>query len=132
MGIAHVVRAKAKLKRGGYVADLLVSGDAELGIHQISEIVPVKEVVLVGPLPPEIQNYTLYAGAGIVGDQRAARGKSVRRSACRSGRWCRVARARAWTGRPPRQVRPVKYDTSSRGALKLKRVALFLRRCYRR
>lgn len=63
MGIAHVVRAKAKLKRGGYVADLLVSGDAELGIHQISEIVPVKEVVLVGPLPPEIQNYTLYAGA---------------------------------------------------------------------
>lgn len=63
MGIAHVVRAKAKLKRGGYVADLLVSGDAELGIHQISEIVPVKDVVLVGPLPPEIQNYTIYAGA---------------------------------------------------------------------
>lgn len=63
MGIAHAVRAKAKLKRGGYVADLLVSGDAELGIHQISEIVPVKDVVLVGPLPPEIQNYTTYAGA---------------------------------------------------------------------
>ena len=63
MGIADAVRAKAKLKRGGYVADLLVSGDAELGIHQISEIVPVKDVVLVGPLPPEIQNYTSYAGA---------------------------------------------------------------------
>lgn len=63
MGIADAVRAKAKLKRGGYVADLLVSGDAELGIHQISEIVPVKGVVLVGPLPPEIQNYTTYAGA---------------------------------------------------------------------
>ncbi len=64
MGIAHAVRAKAKLKRGGgYVADLLVSGDAELGIHQISEIVPVKDVILVGPLPAEIQNYTTYAGA---------------------------------------------------------------------
>ena len=63
IGIADAVRAKAKLKRGGYVADLLVSGDAELGIHQISEIVPVKGVVLVGPLPPEIQNYTSYAGA---------------------------------------------------------------------
>jgi molybdate transport system substrate-binding protein len=62
-GIADQIRAKAKLKRGGYVADLLVSGDAELGIHQISEIVPVKEVVLVGPLPAEIQNYTTYAGA---------------------------------------------------------------------
>jgi molybdate transport system substrate-binding protein len=62
-GIADQIRAKAKLKRGGYVADLLVSGDAELGIHQISEIVPVKEVVLVGPLPADIQNYTTYAGA---------------------------------------------------------------------
>jgi molybdate transport system substrate-binding protein len=63
MGIADQVRAKAKLKRGGYVADLLVQGEAELGIHQISEIVPVKEVMLVGPLPAEIQNYTTYAGA---------------------------------------------------------------------
>jgi molybdate transport system substrate-binding protein len=62
-GMADQIRAKAKLKRGGYVADLLVSGEAELGIHQISEIVPVKEVVLVGPLPAEIQNYTTYAGA---------------------------------------------------------------------
>jgi molybdate transport system substrate-binding protein len=63
MGIADQIRAKAKLKRGGYVADLLVKGEAELGIHQISEIVPVKEVVLVGPLPAQIQNYTTYAGA---------------------------------------------------------------------
>ncbi len=63
MGIADAIRAKARLKRGGYVADLLVSGEAELGIHQISEIVPVKEVVLVGPLPVEIQNFTTYAGA---------------------------------------------------------------------
>jgi molybdate transport system substrate-binding protein len=63
MGIADAIRAKARLKRGGYVADLLVSGDAELGIHQISEILPVKGVVLVGPLPAEIQNYTVYAGA---------------------------------------------------------------------
>lgn len=64
MGIAADVRPKAKLKQGGYVADLLVSGDAELGIHQISEIIPAKGVTLVGPLPAEIQNYTVYA-AGI-------------------------------------------------------------------
>jgi molybdate transport system substrate-binding protein len=61
LGIADQIKPKAKLKQGGYVADLIVKGEAELGIHQISEIVPVKEVTLVGPLPAEIQNYTVYA-----------------------------------------------------------------------
>ncbi|HEY5216794.1 MAG TPA: substrate-binding domain-containing protein, partial [Pseudolabrys sp.] len=50
-----------KLKKGGHVADLIVSGEAELGLHQISEIVPVKGASLVGPLPKEIQNTTTYA-----------------------------------------------------------------------
>ncbi len=77
MGIADAIRAKAKLKRGGYVADLLVSGDAELGIHQISEIVPVKGVVLVGPLPAEIQNYTTYAGAVSATAKDAAAAKAL-------------------------------------------------------
>src|SRR5262249_32479646 len=42
LGIADQIKPKAKLKQGGHVADLIVSGEAELGIHQISEIVPVK------------------------------------------------------------------------------------------
>ena len=61
LGIADQIRPKAKLKKGGHVADLIVSGEAELGLHQISEIVPVKGAVLVGPLPKEIQNTTTYA-----------------------------------------------------------------------
>ncbi len=69
LGIANAVKPKAKLKQGGYVADLIVSGEAELGIHQISEILPVKGVTLVGPLPAEIQNYTTYA-AGLSASAR--------------------------------------------------------------
>lgn len=61
LGIADQIRPKAKLKKGGHVADLIVSGEVELGLHQISEIVPVKGAVLVGPLPKEIQNTTTYA-----------------------------------------------------------------------
>ena len=62
LGIADQVRPKAKLKAGGYVAELVASGEAEIAIHQISEIVPVKGVTLAGPLPAEIQNSTVYAG----------------------------------------------------------------------
>jgi molybdate transport system substrate-binding protein len=63
LGIAAEIKPKAKLKKGGYVADLIASGEAELGLHQISEILPVKGVKLVAPLPAEIQNYTTYAAA---------------------------------------------------------------------
>jgi molybdate transport system substrate-binding protein len=64
LGIAADVKPKAKLIPGGAVAEHVAKGEAELGIHQISEILPVKGVTLVGPLPAEIQNYTVYA-AGI-------------------------------------------------------------------
>jgi molybdate transport system substrate-binding protein len=65
LGIAKEVNAKAKLIHGGAVADHIADGEAEIGIHQISEILPVKGVVLVGPLPAEIQNFTVYsAGVG--------------------------------------------------------------------
>ena len=64
LGLADRDKGKTRLKRGGHVSDLILSGEAELGIHQMSEIVSTEGVTLVGPLPAEIQNYTTYA-AGI-------------------------------------------------------------------
>jgi molybdate transport system substrate-binding protein len=77
LGIADQVRPKAKLKRGGHVADLIVSGDAELGLHQISEIVAVKGAVLVGPLPKEIQNTTTYAAGLSASTQNKAAAQAL-------------------------------------------------------
>ena len=61
LGIGAEVRAKARLKTGGYVADLVANGEAELAVHQISEILPVKGARLVGPLPAPVQNATVYS-----------------------------------------------------------------------
>ena len=73
LGIAAEVKAKAKLIHGGAVAEHIAQGEAELGIHQISEILPVKGITLVGPLPAEIQNYTVYAaGLGANGKESDA------------------------------------------------------------
>ena len=61
MGIAQQVRAKAVLVPGGLTATRLVNGEADLAVQQMSELVIVPGVVLVGPLPPAIQNYTVYS-----------------------------------------------------------------------
>jgi molybdate transport system substrate-binding protein len=63
LGIGAEVRQKAVLVRGGAAADRIVSGEAEIALQQISEILPVKGAVLAGPLPSEIQNYTIYSAA---------------------------------------------------------------------
>lgn len=49
--------------KGGLAAEAVVDGRADLVVHQISEIIAVPGVTLIGPLPPEIQNETIYAGA---------------------------------------------------------------------
>lgn len=73
MGIAAQLRPKAVLVPGGLVAQRLLNGEADLAIHQISEILAVPGVTLVGPLPAEIQNFTVYAGAvGAQARDRAA------------------------------------------------------------
>ncbi len=61
LGIADQIKPKAKLQKGGHVSDLVKTGEAEIGIHQMSEIVGQPGVILIGPLPAEIQNYTVYA-----------------------------------------------------------------------
>jgi molybdate transport system substrate-binding protein len=73
MGIAPQIGPKAVLVPGGLVAQRLVSGEADLAVHQISEILAVPGATLVGPLPADIQNYTVYAGGVSAGAGDAAR-----------------------------------------------------------
>lgn len=65
LGIAKEVNAKARLGSGGYIVEPVGKGEIELGIHQVSEIMPVKGVKLVGELPRELQKYTVYVAVPI-------------------------------------------------------------------
>lgn len=60
LGIAEAVKGKTTLLPGGYVVELVAKGEIELGVHQISEILAVKGVRLVGPLPRELQKITIF------------------------------------------------------------------------
>jgi len=64
LGIADVVKPKASYKfaiGGGTAA--VAKGDADIGLFNISEILIDKGVTLVGPLPPSLQSYIVFAGA---------------------------------------------------------------------
>lgn len=68
MGIADEVKPKLSLGaaiNGG--VKLVANGGAEVGLFNISEILPIRGVTLVGPLPSELQNYITFA-AGVAAD----------------------------------------------------------------
>jgi len=64
IGIYDQVRPKALIAKANEpVGEKLVRGEADLGFHQLSELVPVKGIQIVGPLPPELQHITVFSGA---------------------------------------------------------------------
>jgi molybdate transport system substrate-binding protein len=64
LGIAQTVKNKSVLGANpDFVCIAVAKGEVELCVHQISEILPVKGVTLVGPLPRETQRVTTFAVA---------------------------------------------------------------------
>ncbi len=64
LGIADEMKDKARKIPATPVAEIVARGDAEIGFQQISELLPVAGVDIVGPLPPELQKITVFS-AGI-------------------------------------------------------------------
>jgi molybdate transport system substrate-binding protein len=65
LGIADQLKDKTILVPGAQAAEVVAKGDAELGVAQGSEIVPVAGAQLVGPLPGELASMTIFtAGIG--------------------------------------------------------------------
>ncbi len=63
LAIRDAVRAKAVLGEGGTIADKVARGEVDMAIHQMTEILPVAGVAIVGVLPPSLQKNTVYSGA---------------------------------------------------------------------
>lgn len=64
LGIADAVNRKAVLCKGGHdVATSIAEGRAEVGTTFISEVLPVKGVKVVGPLPGALHNTNTYTAA---------------------------------------------------------------------
>jgi molybdate transport system substrate-binding protein len=66
MGIADAIKGKTKqLAPGLNPGDLLAHGDGDIGFTQVSELLPVKGIEYLGPLPPDVQQLTVFS-AGVL------------------------------------------------------------------
>ncbi len=64
LGLAEALKPKTRLQRNGfYVAQAVASGEADIGMTQMSEIVAVKGAAVAGPLPPPLQVVTTYSAS---------------------------------------------------------------------
>src|SRR5262249_34454856 len=72
LGIAAEVTPKVKLAAGGpngRVSVLVSSGEAEIGLQQVSELMTNPDVEVIGMLPAELQQITTYA-AGVTANAK--------------------------------------------------------------
>jgi molybdate transport system substrate-binding protein len=65
LGLTEQLKPKLRLAAGGDITEVTLSlGPGALGITQISEIADKPQAQLAGPLPEELQNYTVFV-AGV-------------------------------------------------------------------
>ncbi len=61
MGIADELKARIKQVQGEPVGAVVARGEADIGFQQVSELLPVAGIDLLGPLPADIQQITVFS-----------------------------------------------------------------------
>jgi molybdate transport system substrate-binding protein len=77
LGIADQVLSKSRMIPAEPVGAVVARGEAQLGFQQISELLPIPGIDLVGPLPAEIQKVTVFAGGVAAGAKEPEAGRAL-------------------------------------------------------
>jgi molybdate transport system substrate-binding protein len=68
LGIADEMKTKIVMPEPGTpVGELIAKGEAEIGVQQISELLPVAGIDIVGPLPAELQKISTFSAGLFTG-----------------------------------------------------------------
>jgi molybdate transport system substrate-binding protein len=69
LGLTEAIKPKVTIPETDAVSELVAKGELELGVVVITQILTTPGVELVGPLPPEIQYYTVFVAGISAGSQ---------------------------------------------------------------
>jgi molybdate transport system substrate-binding protein len=72
LGIADAIRSKCIRIDIGMVGTVIARGDAEIGFQQLSELLPIAGIEIVGPIPSEAQKITMFSGGVVVNSKQPA------------------------------------------------------------
>lgn len=67
LGIADEVNRKATVISSGFTGERVVSGEADLAVQQMSELMAVPGLDILGSLPPEIEGVSVFTAALFTG-----------------------------------------------------------------
>jgi len=87
------------------VGSLVARGDVELGFQQLSELLHVEGITIVGPLPPAIQITTIFSSGVAASSQQPEPPRRCSTSSHRQRR-PKPSNARAWTLPEPEHQDP--------------------------
>jgi molybdate transport system substrate-binding protein len=79
LGLAEAVNAKATVIPQGFTAERVARGEAVVAVQQISELMAVEGVEVVGPLPGDLQTTVIFSGALFAASARPAEGAALLR-----------------------------------------------------
>lgn len=71
LGIAADINARAVIIPQGFTAEKLVSGEADLAVQQISELMQIGGIEVVGPIPLELQTPAVFSAGRVTASQCA-------------------------------------------------------------
>lgn len=77
LGLADQLRSKSRVIQTEPVGAVVARGEAEVGFQQNSELLPVKGIEIVGPLPSPLQKMTVFAAGIAAGSKEPAAAKAL-------------------------------------------------------
>ena len=77
LGILDQIKDKCKRIESERVGTVVARGDAEIGFQQVSELLPIPGIDYVGPLPPEVQQVTVFSAGVAAGSKEPDAGREL-------------------------------------------------------